>query len=174
MNTTHFAFSQREGSSAFKAFHAVCTQKGTPSQIDSEKECLEGFLPIIFPGSIELGTCRDMVIDHQKMKLFFIAVLLVVDCGKQHATGIDAHHLPRREIGDGNQGLADQLFRLIISMNSGKNDAVSAGSIVQDELQKLLGLRNSRTFFYLYRPEIGLAEGVEIDLFLKERLNLHV
>ena len=43
MNTSHFAFSQREGSSAFKVFPAVCTQKGTPSQIDSEKECLEGF-----------------------------------------------------------------------------------------------------------------------------------
>ena len=27
MNTTHFAFSQREGSSAFKAFHAVCTNE---------------------------------------------------------------------------------------------------------------------------------------------------
>jgi len=25
------------------SFPAVCTQKGTPSQIDSEKECLEGF-----------------------------------------------------------------------------------------------------------------------------------
>ena len=32
------------GMKGFSAsFHAVCTQKGTPSQIDSEKECLEGF-----------------------------------------------------------------------------------------------------------------------------------
>ena len=98
---------------------------------------------MIFPGSIQLCACRDMVVHHQKMKFFVFAVLLVVDCGKQHATGIDAHHLPRREIGDGDQGLSAQLFRLIIRMNSRKNDAVSAGSIVQDELQKLLGLRNS-------------------------------
>ena len=152
MNTSHFAFSRREGSSAFKAFPAVCTNeikhaarvlsryrdarrtrilrirlrltvrvKKHPSQIDSEKECLEGFLPMIFPGSIELGACRDVVIHHQKMQLFFIAVLLVVDCGKQHATGIDAHHLPRREIGDGDACFADQFFRLIVSMNTGKN-----------------------------------------------------
>ena len=32
------------GMKGFSAsFPAVCTQKGTPSQIDSEKECLEGF-----------------------------------------------------------------------------------------------------------------------------------
>lgn len=141
MNTSHFAFSQREGSSAFKAFPAVCTQKGTPSQIDSEKECLEGFLPVIFPGSIQLCAGRDMVVNHQKMKFFVFAVLLVVHSGEKHSAGVDAHHLSRREIGDGDQGLSDQLFRLIISMNSRKNDAVSAGSIVQDELQKLLGLR---------------------------------
>ena len=110
MNTSHFAFSQREGSSAFKAFPAVCTQKGTPSQIDSEKECLEGFLPMIFPGSIQLCACRDMVVHHQKMKFFVFAVLLVVHSGEKHSAGVDAHHLPRQEIGDGDQGLSDQLF----------------------------------------------------------------
>ena len=142
--------------------------------MDSEKECLEGFLPMIFTGSTQLRAGRDVVVHHQKMKFFVFAVLLVVHSGEKHSAGVDAHHLSRREIGDGDQGLSDQLFRLIISMNSGKNDAVSAGSVVQDELQKLLGLRNSGAFFYLYRPEIGLAEGIEIDLLLKERLNLHV
>ena len=143
MNTSHFAFSQRKGSSAFKAFPAVCTQKSTPSQIDSEKECLEGFLPMIFSGSIQLCSCRNVVIDHQKMKFFVFTVLLVVHSGQQHAAGVDAHHLPRREIRDRDQGLSDQLFRLIVSVNTGENDAVRACSVIQDELQKLLGLRNS-------------------------------
>ena len=102
-----------------------------------------GFPPVIFTGSIQLRACRDMGVNHQKMKFFVFAVLLVVHSGEKHSAGVDAHHLSRREIGDGDQGLSDQLFRLIISVNSRKNDAVSAGSIVQDELQKLLGLRNS-------------------------------
>ena len=174
MNTSHFAFSQREGSPAFKAFPAVCTKKSTPSQIDSEKECLEGFLPMIFPGSIQLCAGRDMVVNHQKMKFFVFAVLLVVDCGKQHATGIAAHHLPRREIGDGDQCLSDQFFRLIVSMDTGKNNPVCACSIIQSELKELLGLLYCLASLYLHRPEIGFAEGVEIDLLLKERLNLHV
>ena len=106
------------------SFPAVCTQKGTPSQIDSEKECLEVFPPVIIPGSIQLRTGRDVVVHHQKMKLF-LAVSLV-HRGQKHATGIDAHHLPRREIGDGDQCLSDQFFRLIVSMDTGKNDPVCA------------------------------------------------
>ena len=129
---------------------------------------------MIFPGSIQLRAGRDMVVNHQKMKFFVFAVLLVVHSGEKHSAGVDAHHLSRREIGDGDQGLADQLFRLIISMNSGKNDAVSAGSIVQSELKELFGLLYCLASLYLHRPEIGFAESVEIDLLLKERLNLHV
>ena len=130
------------------------------------------FPSVIFTGSTQLGAGRDVVVHHQKMELFL--AISLVDRRQEHATGVDPHHGSRREIGDGDQGLSDQFFRLIISMNSGKNDAVSAGSVVQDELQKLLGLRNSRALRYLYSTEIRLAEGIEIDLLLKERLNLHV
>ena len=98
----------------------------------------------------------------------------LVHCRKEHAAGVDSHHGSRRQIRDGNQGLADQLFRLIVSMNTGEDHAVCACSVIQDKLQELLGLRNGRAFFHLYRPEIGLAEGVKVHLLLKERLNLHI
>lgn len=115
-----------------------------------------------------------MVIHHQKMKLFFIAVLLVVDCGKQHATGIDAHHLPRREIGDGDQCLSDQFFRLIVSMDTGKNDSVCACSIIQSELKELLRLWNGLTCLNLNCSEVTLAESIEIYCILKERLYSYI
>ena len=154
------------------SFPAVCTQKGTPSQIDSEKECLEGFPPVIIPGSIQLRTGRDVVVYHQKMQLFL--AIFLVDRGQEHAAGVDPHHRSRREIRDGDQCLSDQFFRLIVSMDTGKNDPVCACSIIQSELKELLGLLYCLASLYLHRPEIGFAEGVEIDLLLKERLNLHV
>ena len=131
-------------------------------------------MPIIFLGSIQLGTCRDVVVHHQKMKLFFIAVLLVVDCGKQHATGIDAHHLPRREIGDGDQCFSDQFFRLVVSMDTGKNNPVCACSIIQCELKKLLRLWNGLTCLNLNCSEVTLAESIEIYCILKERLYSYI
>ena len=108
------------------------------------------------------------------MEFFLIAVLLVVHSGQQHAAGVDAHHLPRREIRDRDQGLSDQLFRLIVSVNTGENDAVRACSVIQDELQELLGLRNCGAFFHLDCPEVGLAEGVKVHLLPEERLNLYI
>ena len=75
-----------------------------------------GFPPVIIPGSIQLRAGRDVVGHHQKMELL-LAVSLVY-CGQEHATGVDPHHRSRREIRDGNQGLSDQLFRLIISVNT--------------------------------------------------------
>ena len=73
---------------------------------------------MIIPGSIQLRACRDMVIHHQKMKFFVFAVLLVVHSGEKHAAGVGAHHLSRREIGDGDQGLSEQLIRLVIGVNT--------------------------------------------------------
>jgi hypothetical protein len=59
-------------------FPLVCTQKGTTSQMDSEKECLEVFGNLI---SIQLRAGRYVVVNHQKMEFFLIAVLLVVHSG---------------------------------------------------------------------------------------------
>ena len=76
--------------------------------------------------SIQLRAGRDVVVHHKKMEFFLIAVLLVVHSGQQHATEVDAHHLPRREIRDRDQGLSDQLFRLIVSVNTGEDHAIRA------------------------------------------------
>ena len=80
---------------------------------------------MIFPGSMQLCAGRDVVIDHQKMKLF-LAVFLV-HRGQEHAAGVDPHHRSRREIGG-----------------------------------------NCFASLYLHCPEIGLAEGVKIDLIREE------
>ena len=53
-----------------------------------------------------------MGIDHQKMKFFFLA--LMVNGTDQHTTGFNSHHGSGRQIRDGDAGLSDQLFWLII------------------------------------------------------------
>ena len=109
--------------------------KGTPFQIDSEKECLEVFWNrdvrqtlccqrlrstviwllkthdspfVIFTESIQFRACRDPVIYHQQVQAF-VAIFLM-HCRNQHAFGIDAHHLSGRKIYDRNRGLSNQLF----------------------------------------------------------------
>lgn len=81
---------------------------------------------------VQLCACRNVVIYHQQVQLLF-AVLLAY-CGKQHTVRLDAHHGSWREVSDGNEGLAYQLFRLIVCMNAGKDGTVGAGSVVQGEL----------------------------------------
>lgn len=81
---------------------------------------------------IQFCACRDMIIHHQQVQLL-LAVLLA-HCGKQHTAGVNAHHGTRRQVGDGDQRLTHQLFRLVISMDTGKDGAICAGSIVQGEL----------------------------------------
>ena len=57
-----------------------------------------------------------MRIDHQKMKLFLLPFLM--DGAEKHTAGFDAHHGAGRQIRDGDTGLADQIFQLIIGMDS--------------------------------------------------------
>ena len=52
----------------------------------------------------------------------------------QHTAGIDTHHRSRRQIGDCDAGLSNQLLRLIIVVNTTQNDPIYAGSVVQNEL----------------------------------------
>ena len=73
-----------------------------------------------------------MRVNHEQMQLFF--ALFFVDGGKQHTTGVNAHHGARRQIDDRDQRLADQLLRLIERMDAGKNGAVGARAVVQREL----------------------------------------
>jgi hypothetical protein len=115
-----------------------------------------------------------VVINHEKVKFFFIAVLLVVYCRKQHTTGLDTHHCSRWKVCDCDQSLSNQLFRLIVSVNTGKDSSICACSIVQCELKKLLGLCNSLTSLNLNCSEITLAECIEIYCILKERFYSYI
>ena len=65
---------------------------------------------------IQLRSSRDSVVYHQKVQAF-MSVLLVYS-RDQHTTGIDAHHLSRRQVGDGDASLANQLFRLVVVVDS--------------------------------------------------------
>ena len=65
---------------------------------------------------IQLRSSRDSVVYHQKIQAF-MSVLLVY-CRDQHTTGINAHHLSRRQVGDCDTGLTNQLFRLVIVVNT--------------------------------------------------------
>ena len=87
---------------------------------------------LLYTSSIELCACRNVMIDHQQMQLFF--TVFVMHGGDQHTTGVDTHHRSWRQIGDCNAGLTNQFFRLIIFVNSTQNDPIYAGSVVQNEL----------------------------------------
>lgn len=59
-----------------------------------------------------------MVVYHEQMKFFF--AVFFVDCGKQHAAGVNAHHISRGQVHDSNHRLADEVFRFIEGMNAGR------------------------------------------------------
>ena len=79
-----------------------------------------------------------MVIYHQKMELFF--AFLVVYRTDQHTAGIDTHHGSGRQIRDGDARFADELFRFVVLVDTGKDDSVGAGSVIQHEFQEFFGL----------------------------------
>jgi len=85
-----------------------------------------------------------------------------MDGGKEHTVGLDAHHCPWGQVCDGDQGLADQLFGLIICVDAGKDGAIGAGAVVQSELQELLTLLYGNAVLDLDCPEIGLREGFKV------------
>ena len=103
------------------------------------------------------------------MELF--DAFLVMDGGNEHPAGVDAHHGPRRQIRDGDAGLADELFRLVVLVDTGKDDSVGAGAVVQHEFQKLFGLFDRFAGLDLHDAEVGLGERLEIDKVLEQRLN---
>ena len=122
--------------------------------------------------SIELRAGRNLFINHQQVEL--LLALLLVDGGKEHTAGIDTHHRARRQVGDGNQRLADQFFRLIERMNAGENHAVGTGAVVQRELEQLLALFHRFAGFDLHRAEIALGEGFKIHVIREQRLDFHL
>ena len=104
----------------------------------------------------------DGIVYHQQVQLFL--TLLGVDSGDQHTAGLLTHHLTGRQVHNSNQGLADQLLGLVVLGNAGEDLTVGAGAVVQGKLQQLVALLDILTVLDLHRPEIGLAEGVEIHV----------
>lgn len=101
----------------------------------------------------------------------FFDAFLVVDGGNEHPAGVDAHHGPRRQIRDGDAGLADELFRLVVLVDTGKDDSVGAGAVIQHEFQKFFGLFNRFAGLDLHGAEVGLGDRLKVHKVLKQRLN---
>ena len=78
---------------------------------------------------VQLSTRRDVRINHQKMKFFFLA--LMVNGTNQHTAGFNSHHGSGRQIRDGDAGLSDQLFRLIICVNTAQNRPFLVRTVIQ-------------------------------------------
>ena len=74
--------------------------------------------------SIQLGSRRNMVVDHQQMEIF-LAVFLV-DGADDHATAVDAHHFAWWQVGDGDQGFADEFLWFVVVVDAGEDGSVFA------------------------------------------------
>lgn len=85
---------------------------------------------------VHLSPCWDMVVYHEEMELFL--AFFVVNGRNEHAAGVDTHHGSRRQIGNGDAGLADELFRFVEGMNAAQDDAVCACSVIEGKLKELL------------------------------------
>ena len=105
------------------------------------------------------------------MKLFFS--LFLVNCAQKHTAGVNSHHCSGRQVDNSDKSFADKLFGLIIGMNTAQDNAVGARAVIEDELEQLLALGHCGAFFDLNGSEIGLAESLEIDKILEERLYLN-
>ena len=92
--------------------------------------------------------------------------------GEQHTAALETHHLARRQVDDGDQRLANELLRLVPLVDAGEDLAVGAGAVVKCEAQQLIALLHGFAGFDLDDAEVGSAEGVEIDLLLRQRLGL--
>lgn len=78
----------------------------------------------VFTSSIQFRACWNVVVDHQQMEIFFAVFL--VDGADDHAFGVDAHHFLWWQVGDGDEGFADELFRFVVVVNAGKDGSVAA------------------------------------------------
>lgn len=68
----------------------------------------------------------------------FLHAQLVVHSADDHAAGVDSHHLAGRQVGNGDQGLAHQLLRLIGLMDAAQDHTVSAGAVVSTNFSSFL------------------------------------
>ena len=119
---------------------------------------------------VELRAGGDIVVDQQEVEALF--PVHMVNGGNEHTAGIDAHHLARGQVDDGDGGLADKILGLIVVMDAGEDDAVGTGAVVEHELQELLALGHGGALLDLDRAVVRLGEGVEVDLLFEDRLVL--
>ena len=101
-----------------------------------------------------------------------LLALFRVNRGDQHAAALQAHHLPGGQVHNGHQRLADQVLRLVPLVDAREDLPVHAGAVVQGKAQQLLALLYRLAGLHLHGPEIALAEGVKVHLFLQ--LGLHL
>ena len=73
---------------------------------------------------IKLCACWDVWINHEEVELFFVVAL--IDGADEHAAGVDAHHWAWWQVGDGDQGFADEFFWLVVLTDAAKDGAVGA------------------------------------------------
>ena len=107
----------------------------------------------------QLGAGGDAIAHHEEVEA--LLAILLVNGGDEHTAGIDAHHLARGQVDDGNGGLADKILGLIIVVDAGENDAVGAGAVVEHELQKLLALGHGGALLDLDRAVLKAFEGID-------------
>ncbi len=81
--------------------------------------------------SAELGAGGDGVVDHDEVQR--LLALFLVHGGDEHAVGLKAHHLARRQVDYGHEGLADEVLRLVPLVDAGEYLAVDARAVVEDE-----------------------------------------
>ena len=99
----------------FLSFSIIQLKERYASSDCSESAYLSRYV-LVFHFLVQLRPRRDVVIHHEKMKLFLPVAL--IDRREQHAAGLNAHHGARRQVRDCNQRLSDQLFRLIVSVDA--------------------------------------------------------
>lgn len=63
-----------------------------------------------------------MVVDHEQVQIF-LAVLLV-DGADDHAAAVDAHHFAWWQVGDGDEGFADEFLWFVVVVDAGEDGAV--------------------------------------------------
>ena len=128
------------------------------------------FYPLLLILSAQLGAGGHGVVDQHQV--YLLLAVLLVNGGDQHAAAGDAHHLPGRQVQDGDGGLADELLRLVELVDAGDDGAVGAAAVVQRELQQLVGFLHRLAVLDLHRAEVGLAECVEVHVLLGVGLQL--
>ena len=112
-----------------------------------------------------------MVVDDEEMQVFFAVFL--IDGADDHAAAVDAHHFAWWQVGDGDEGLADEFLWFVVFVDAGEDGSVFAGSVVEGELEELFALWHGFAVKDFDGAEVGFREGFEVNAVLEEWLDLY-